>query len=130
MSETPQQHGWQPPAYGQPGSGPAPEDHEQAEQASQQRGFGLFETPDAPNELPVFTPFTPDMSSSPSQSSAEEVPFPGFPSEEQPPPPPASSYVPAPAVLPIPGVAHDAFPPDTPSSSSFDGWSGSSYESP
>lgn len=103
MSETPQQHGWQPPDLDEP-----------QDKAQSQRGFGLFEAPPAPDEFPVFTPYKssvpPDDFPPDSSASQEERPaatFSGFPADEQP-------YVPAPAVVPIPGVAHDAFPADPP----------------
>src|SRR5687767_7784293 len=96
MSETPQQHGWQPPDLNDP-----------ADAARQQRGFGVFEAPSVPDDFPAFTPY-----SSATAPRADEMPpdtelrssFPGYPSEE------SSSYVPAPAVVPIPGVQHEPFP--------------------
>ena len=96
MSETPQQHGWQSPDLNDPAD----------DAARQQRGFGVFEAPSVPDDFPAFTPYSTLRADEFPPDSEQPTAFPGFPSEE------ASSYVPAPAVVPIPGVQHEAFPSD------------------
>src|SRR5688572_3703458 len=108
MTSEPSQHGWQPA-----------DRYEPTDEAPNQRGFGLFDAPAAPDEFPVFTPYSGsgregDAQFPPDSELASSAPsFPGFPSDDI---APAASewasslsdhYVPAPAVVPIPGIRHD-----------------------
>ena len=108
MTSEPSQHGWQPA-----------DRYEPTDEAPNQRGFGLFDAPAAPDEFPVFTPYSGsaregDAQFPPDSEMASSAPsFAGFPSDDI---APAASewassvsdhYVPAPAVVPIPGVRHD-----------------------
>src|SRR5688500_5086528 len=101
-SEPSQPSGWPPPA----------EWNEPADESGQQRGFGLFEAPPAPDEFPVFTPYSPAENDSGFPLDSDG--FAGFPSDTPSAPSEApdwgssDSYVPAPAVMPIPGVRHDS----------------------
>ncbi|GIH05811.1 hypothetical protein Rhe02_38780 [Rhizocola hellebori] len=105
MTSEPSQHGWQPA-----------DRYEPTDEAPNQRGFGLFDAPAAPDEFPVFTPYNGSARESdaqfPPDSDAGSPPFPGFPSDDIASPSEWASslsdhYVPAPAVMPIPGVRHD-----------------------
>src|SRR4051794_15046805 len=82
------------------------------EAAPDGRGYGMFEAPPAPDELPAFAP----GAASPFPAfGAEAAPAPadqpgafgGFPPDNGPPPPSSDVYVPAPAIVPLPTQAAD-----------------------